>query len=301
MTPTRDAIERLLNSSVYALWAAEHPIDARKVAFERDGTRRPTAGSSYARALIDLLRLHPRPVVAPPVEDPMEFWRSQGFYMSWGLQNGTWNESEMVRQAKAKGAEWIAVQDLHANRLRRDAIKAACAAQGVGLAIWRWSDTIANSKDAIAFWSPNAWIENVEHFDWEGGLPGAVRAFKPDMPMAVITNFSGCGAERDGSYNSLKAKPWIDADFALHVESYMVNEQGAQPTLHPDNLTWTAITHLLWPPSRVFPTFALYRTKPEFFDLWRHVWPTKKPGMAFYTDETAKYPFHSWYLLENLA
>lgn len=299
MTPTRDALERLLNSAPYALWAADHPVDARKVAFERGGTRRPTAASSYARAIIDLLRLHPRAAEPPPVADPMEFWRSQGFYQSWGLQSG-WTPAEMVRRAKDRGAEWIAVQDLTANRARKNEIKAECVSQGVGLAVWHWSGSIEKSKTAIEFWSPNAWIENVEHFDWEAGLPTAMRSFRPKMPMALITNFSGCGAERDGTYNALKAKPWIDADFALHVESYMVNEQGAQPTLHPDNLVWTAMAHLLWPQSRIFPTFALYRTKPEYFELWRHVWPNKKPGMEFYAGEATKYPFHSWYLLENL-
>jgi hypothetical protein len=81
----------------------------------------------------------------------------------------------------------------------------------------------------------------------------------------------------------------------------MVNEQGAQPTLSPQNQEWTATVQLGWPKERIFPCFGLYRTKPEYFDLWRNVWPLRKPGLEFYKSEVALYPHHSFYLLENIA
>lgn len=294
---SREALDLILSSAVHAEWAMEHPIDADKVDAEADGHRRPLPSSKYARGLVKLAR-EVGPL--PPAVDPLSFWRSQGLWMSWGFGNGTFTPAQLASYAKAHGYEWVAVEDIAANRSRAKEIRAAFTAAGIKLVTWRWSTTFADSVKAITLFQPDAHAENVEHFDWEPGLPTKLRQAYPTLPLGLITNLSGVGATRDGTYDPAVSKPWIEAKFALLPESYMVNEQGAQPSLSPQNLTWTAESHLKWPAGSVFPVFALYRTKPEYFGLWRNVWPTRKPGVAFYAEERAAYPAHSFYVAENI-
>lgn len=295
---SREALDLILGSAVHAEWAMEHPIDAKKVDLESDGIRRPLPASKYALGLVKLARS----VGPPPAPfDPFAFWRSQGLWMSWGFGNGTFTPVSLAMYAKRNGYEWIAVEDITPNRVRAKEIRAAFTAQGIKLVTWRWTTTLADSIAAIKLFESDAHAENVEHFEYDTMLPAMLRAAFPTLPMGLITNFSGAGAGRDGKYYPAVAGHWISAKFALLPESYMVNEQGAQPTLSPQNLEWTAQTHLGWPVGSVFPVFALYRTKPEYFDLWRNVWPNRKPGIAFYAEERVAYPWHSFYVAENLS
>lgn len=310
MTPQRQALETLLKTPVYQAWAATHPVDATKVAKEWAGERRPSAGSAFAASLITLIRSFPAdgaPVPIPPpvpTVDTVKFWQSVGFFMSWGLSPGSnWggNPDAMAKFALSQGAQWVGVQDLAVNRASAQKIKFALRSRGMKIAIWRWEKTIGEALEAIQFWQPDAYISNIEHYDFQAGLPSYVNMTYPDLPKAVISNFTGTGATQAGTYDKAQAAQWIDAGYVFMPECYMVNEQGAQPTLSPQNQEWTAVEQCGWPQNRIFPCFGLYRTKPEFFDLWRNIWPLRKPGLAFYQSEVAQYPYHSFYLLENLA
>lgn len=70
MSEARDALKEILDSLPYRAWAVTSPVDARKVAAEFAGTRKPTAGSHYARGLIRLCRLNPPAPVPPPPPPP---------------------------------------------------------------------------------------------------------------------------------------------------------------------------------------------------------------------------------------
>ena len=306
MTPERQALENLLKTAPYMEWEKTHPTDAFKIRREMAGDRRPRPGNAFAANLVTLIRAHPGVVTDPlPTEfDPFDFWRSVGFFQSWGLGIGSnWadNPQGMAEFALSKRAEWVAIEDTATNRAKRDRIKAALAARGIKMAVWGWVGGTQDAVASISFWRPDAWIANVEHYDWEQSLPATIAGLFPSLPRAVISNFTGTGATQAGLYDRNDAAKWINTGFAYIPECYMVNEQGAQPTLSPQNQEWTAMTHLGWPKERIFPCFGLYRTQAGNFDAWRNIWPLRKPGLDFYKSEVAQYPYHSFYLLENIA
>lgn len=274
MAEIHDALEQVVGSIPYRAWAATQPIDAGKVAAELQGDRRPLPGSAFARGLVRLARLD-----AP--FDPLAFWRSRGLFMSWGLANGTFTATQLASRARRDGYRWVAVQDTAENRAHAGEIRAAMTQAGVKLATWRWSTTVAESLGCVAAFRADAHIENVEHYDWEAGLPTALRAALPRTPLATVTNFTGTGALRDGSYSRDAAAVWVRAGFGYITEAYMVNEHGPQPTLSPAILDWAAKTHLGVP--ETFPAVAIYRAP-----------------LAYYEEHLAGFPHHSVYLAENL-
>lgn len=75
MTEGRAALEQLIASAPYRAWAAlpGARTDAGKVAAEMRGERRPTPGSSYARGLVRLARLHPTTATLPPAPPVTRF------------------------------------------------------------------------------------------------------------------------------------------------------------------------------------------------------------------------------------
>ena len=216
---------------------------------------------------------------APP--DPLAFWRSTGVWESWGLGNGQFTPERLCSIAKARGCQWIGVQDSAADRQKRDEIKQACQTYGLKLAIWEWATTVDDALSLIDFWKPDAYVANVEHDPGTWDTFARVVAEKhPSLPRAVFTNFWGAGATQDG-YSVAEGKVWWGRGFACITEAYMVNEHGTQLSLSPSNLDWTAKTHLGYP--ETFPCFGIYRVGPEYYDGWAKSWPN-----------------HSWYLAEYL-
>lgn len=212
-----------------------------------------------------------------------DLWRKPGAWMSWGFANGQFTPAEVAEWAKVNGYAWIGVQDTPQNRARRDQIKNAFRNNGIKLVIWEWSKDAQTALDTVSFWLPDGFSANVEHFGPWAEMCDRLRVKYPYMPLSVFTNFWGAGAvSRDVSptgYDRGHAAPFVVNDFACITESYMVNEEGPQPTLHPEELEFTARTHLGY--KEVFPCFGIYRCSP-----------------AFYSALLPSYPAHSWYLLE---
>lgn len=220
-----------------------------------------------------------------PIQDPLAFWRSVGGWESWGLVNGQFTPDTLCVKAKGmpKPCKWIGVQDTTVKRSQRDAIKAACARHGLKLAVWNWAVSVDHSLEIIDFWNPDAYVANVEHFGPWDNLATRVRAKHPVLPLGVFTNFWGAGAVPKTTsatgYSKADADPWVRNAWAYITESYMVNEQGEQPTLSPAHLDWAAKTHLGVP--ETFPCFGIYRVPPSYYSKYLSLWPN-----------------HSWYLLE---
>ena len=61
-----DGLALVTSSATYRAFAEASPVDARKVALELAGTRRPTAGSQFARGLIEAARVAYLPPAPPP-------------------------------------------------------------------------------------------------------------------------------------------------------------------------------------------------------------------------------------------
>lgn len=256
---------------------------------KRDPRTRPPAPTKipltwWAHLALFLAR---RKASAPPptTTDPLAFWRRKGTWVSWGMSNGQFTPEELAAWAWSKGFKWVGVEDNAPNRSKVDParLRAALHARGIDLVIWHWATTVESAKESIDYWNPDGFTTNVEHRNgsstWHS-YTAALRQFRPrPYPFAVFTNFAGAGSMPDGTYSKGEAEAFWGQDFACITESYMVNEQGPQPSLAPENLDWTAKVQLGYP--ETFPAFGIYRCPVSFYDKYLSSWPA-----------------HSWYLSE---
>lgn len=214
----------------------------------------------------------------PPPFDPLAFWRSRGVWFAWGIEDGSITPSRMVEIAKSLDCQWVGIQDGPQARARRAFIRTACQTSGLKLVIWQDRPTLIQANETIGFWSPDAYSANIEERrDWMV-LAEEVRDAHPTLPLGVFTNLWGAGATPEG-YSVEEARVWWGNGWACITESYMVNEQGPQPSLHPEILGWTARVKCQYPGS--FPAFGIYRCPVSFYDEIKKNWP-----------------YHSWYLGE---
>jgi hypothetical protein len=215
--------------------------------------------------------------------DRLLFWRSRGAWEAWGLTNGQFTPSQLASWAKLHGFKWVAVLDTRELRekVKPADLRIAFERDGIKLVIWSWATTLPDAKASLAYWEPDAYVVNVEHRGpWYAFCQGLRAHVGASYPLAVITNFAGAGAMPDGTYSKQEASAFWSENFACITECYMVNEQGAQPSLSPSGMDWTARTQLGYP--ETFPCFGIYRTTSKYY------WP-------YLLD----WPYHSWYLAEN--
>lgn len=81
----RDGLSLVFGSMTYLKWAASpfHLVDARKLASEFAGTRRPTCGDPFAKGLQKLCRENPpTPSNQQPVSPLAEPWRGDGLFVN---------------------------------------------------------------------------------------------------------------------------------------------------------------------------------------------------------------------------
>lgn len=103
----REALAQLFSSLPYKAWAKTSPTDAKKVALEYQGLRRPQPSSTFARALVALCRLAPPNPTLPPPPPPVGnlFSDSSGVF----LRDAHGGTETAARSATAYGYKWIAI------------------------------------------------------------------------------------------------------------------------------------------------------------------------------------------------
>lgn len=211
--------------------------------------------------------------------DGLRFWHSVGAFEGWGLTSGQFTPQGIADKAKSMRLDWLAIQDRPAVRSMRDALNESLSKAGIATVVWQTRPvTEQGANDCISWWNPDAYIAEVETRDGWETFPADIRRDHPDLPLAIITNYWGAGGTPSG-YDEAEAKRWWGNKWAIIPECYMVNEEGPQPTLSPDQLC--GLSSRLGYPS-CFPCFGIYRTN----------WETYQPYFA-------GFPNHSWYLIEN--
>lgn len=226
MSATRDALAQLFQSGPYREWAARYTVDARKVALEFDGQRRPSAGSEYGRALVNICRAHP-PMVEPAPSPLNALWqRDLVFTRTLSSFTGVLRDA-----ARANGFSVVLVQLDHvgyaeANRAELAAIGPGLRAQGwkiCGWATYGYEDTNV-SHDARADGARHAairrelgldgWVANGELWA-EGGRAWKTAAYLDGWrlgggtgPLAVsCLSSTVSGWAREFDYGSWLAVP----------------------------------------------------------------------------------------------
>lgn len=122
----REGLSQVFGSTEYLTWAsrAGNLIDARKLASEFSGVRKPTAGSVYAQGLQKLCRDNPPLPPPPPPPNPVldAIWNRDAVMVEGGLSN-----FHGAPRAKAYALGWrvFYAQMLHTNYA--DVNEAECA------------------------------------------------------------------------------------------------------------------------------------------------------------------------------
>lgn len=172
---------------------------------------------------------------------------------AWGLTNGQYEPASLVAACKLVGAGWLSLQATLENEPYAAELRDRCHRRGMRYGIWM--QDVSNpsvSNEAIRRFRPDFYQAAVEGpGNWRAWLAN-FRVTHPAMQLGLVTNFSGCGAMPDGTYNAAEARPWQTAGAYLQPEAYVC--QNPQAT--PDNLDWTAKTHLGWKAS--YPVIGIY-------------------------------------------
>lgn len=232
----------------------------------------------------------------PLTVDLADFWKTIGYWTSWGWTNGQFCDSAKVRAGtitaadlnravlamKARGAEWIGVHDLPETRPMMEAFHEVCRMWNLRLVVWDRYYTpdgaFFKADAAIDYWKPHAFAANIEdRGDWRS-FASALRSAHPGLPMAVWTTFEGAGVTADGRYDIELAKPWWLNGFTCITEAYV----NSNPNATPANLDWTAKTHL---------GFKDVQHSIGIYDGWK---------VEDYAEMLRNFPAYSVYLAEYL-
>lgn len=177
-----------------------------------DPTKRPdvdpTVPKGYWPILTNLNKAVP--IIKPPPIDPPEepppppppvganpLNHGVTAYVTWGVHNGSLGTAgAAVRFAKAKGFTRFAFQATPDNDFFAEAVRLACALEGMRYAVWFDCHHPGNQLAVIDWYKPQEYIMNIESFsrDTVAEVNG-IRAVHPDLPMATVTNFWGLTPE----------------------------------------------------------------------------------------------------------
>jgi hypothetical protein len=208
------------------------------------------------------LRAAPKP--APAVRS---FWDRPGMLLAWGLDAGDPRVEPDVLCAHlaARGFKWVAPEADETSLHHRDALRAACDRWGLDLAIWMQNALSSDGRPSaevfnrlVREWEPDAAMICLEGPAFESNefLADAYRLrarSSATLPRSVITNLD---FQRSGGLPVPDAaRPWVEADWHVHVEAYLGSNAAARPV----EMEFAA-SQVGWRHERVHPLIELSET-----------------------------------------
>lgn len=252
----REGLTRIFGSPTYLTWASRlgNVIDARKLALEFQGTRRPTAGDPFARGLQILCRenppLGPGPVPPPdpdPDPDPPPpsagvldpLWKRDAVYtVALSSFSGT-----VRNEAKRQGYSAVYVQLLHPAAPDANNELEIPVFRKEGWVVCGWgtygqgSDPEKDGRDAallvkrlgLAGWKANgeAWAENEHSWKTEAFLIGW-HAENPGKPLGwSVLSSDTANFARGYAYGVALSVPGADIDIQVYGSTHPTYTVGA--------------------------------------------------------------------------
>lgn len=232
-TETRAAIARILGSGTYLKWAASpfHLIDARKVAAEWDGTKRPNCGDPFALGIQRMIQQHraTAPPLPPPAVAIADIWTHDAAFTEGGLSNFAGTARTRAYQL---GWRAVYVQLLHTNYGPANEAEMALSQWAQWLKVgWgtygQGSDPFQDGKDAAAIcrrlpalrgWKANGenWAEGDGRWKTEAFLRGWQEGGAP-VPLGWSVNSSDTGNyPRDYDYETALSSLLADIDAQVY-------------------------------------------------------------------------------------
>jgi hypothetical protein len=169
----------------------------------------------------------PPPPPPPPIPigaNPLNHGRTA--YVTWGVHNGSLGTAgQMVRNAKAKGFTRVAFQATPDNDFFAEAVRLACASEGVRYAVWFDCHAPGDQLAVLDWYKPQEYLMNIESFARDTAAEVArIRAAHPDLPLGTVTNFWGLTPE-------LVKDSLIPAGVVCHAEAYRYEPGMDRPQL----------------------------------------------------------------------
>jgi hypothetical protein len=161
----------------------------------------------------------PKPRSAPPTPAANPF-RLPIAFTAWGFQNGTFSAEGLAEQLGAAGVRSIAIQIGQA-----DATVAAVF-HARGIAVYLWGVPGPGDQAALEALRADGYIAQVEEdLQYHALLGNLARGVGAGLPRAVVTNFEGINATREGTLTPERMAPLAAAGVTTaFVECYLQHD-----------------------------------------------------------------------------
>lgn len=161
----------------------------------------------------------PKPRSAPPTPAAIPF-RLPIAFTAWGFQNGTFSADRLAEQLTAVGVRSIAIQIGQADP------SVAAAFHARGMAVYLWGIPSAGDQAALEALGADGYIPQVEEdAQYHALLRNLAEGVGAGLPRAVVTNFEGINATREGVLTPERMAPLAAAGLTTaFVECYLQHD-----------------------------------------------------------------------------
>lgn len=161
----------------------------------------------------------PKPKPAPPAPVAHPFKLPIAF-TAWGFQNGTLSADALAAQLTAVGVRSIAIQ------IGQAGPAVAAAFHGRGIAVYLWGIPDPGDQAALEALSADGYIAQVEEDpQYHALLRNLAAGVGVGLPRAVVTNFEGINATREGVLTPERMAPLAAAGLTTaFVECYLQDD-----------------------------------------------------------------------------
>lgn len=161
----------------------------------------------------------PKPKSAPPTPAANPFKLPIAF-TAWGFQNGTFSAHGLAEQLTAAGVRSIAIQIGQADA----AVAAVFHTRGI--AVYLWGTPGSRDQAALEALRADGYIAQVEEDpEYHALLRNLANGVGTGLPRAVVTNFEGINATREGALTPERMAPLAAAGVTTaFVECYLQHD-----------------------------------------------------------------------------
>jgi hypothetical protein len=271
----RDGLTRVFGSPEYLEWAsrARNLIDARKLASEYAGVRKPTCGSKYAQGLQILCRENP-PItpIPPPGTIPAPF-SGRGIVLlepTGGVEN--------MEAVKAAGFTYVMLNIAYVRGGTWDTVRQRCAPRGITVVPWRrvrGPEDSAQIEQTAALWGSVSTAHNLETEAVTTYPPVNMASYvKQNYPPRVRAVITEPWAQNNAGWQHL-------ADWVGMPEAFLNADPRFEPAVLVDHIEMEGIPRSVplfgwgaWSDAPTYVSPAEYLSK----------WPTPRPYAVYFGD-----------------
>jgi hypothetical protein len=276
----REGLARVFGSSEYMQWASRvgNLVDARKLAAEFQGQRKPWCGSKYGQGLQILCRENPPvPVPPPPSQIPKPF-DGKGMFLlepTGGVED--------IGKLKAAGFTYVMVNLAYVRGGSWDTVRQRCAANGITVVPWRrvrGPEDSAQVENTANLWGSTATGHNLE-------LEAATTYPPVNMASYVASNWPARS-------RAVITEPWAQngagwqhlAGWVGMTEAFVNADPRFTPAVTTDHLVAEGVPHCVpamgWGAWSDAPTYV----SPAEYNA---MWPGKPYAVYFGDSREAQY------------